>query len=56
VPERDPLLADHHDSLVQVHVDPPQPGRLTPAQTPQRDQPPHRVQPVIRDELEELGE
>ena len=29
MPERDPLLADNDDLLVQVDVDPAQPSRLT---------------------------
>jgi hypothetical protein len=56
VPKRDALLADHDDLLVQVHVDPPQPSGLTPAQATEGDEPPHREQPVISDEAQELGE
>ena len=32
VTECDALLVDHHHPLVEVDVDPAQPGRLTPAQ------------------------
>src|SRR6266496_2017832 len=52
----DPLLGDGDAALVEVDVNPPQPGDLTPAQPAQRGQPPQRIQPVVADLLEEHGE
>jgi hypothetical protein len=52
----DALLIDHHDVLVEVDVDPAQPGGLTTALATQGDQPPHGEQPVLMHVVEEPGQ
>jgi hypothetical protein len=49
----DALLPDHDHLGVQVDVDPSQAGGLTAAEAAQCDEPPHRGQPVARDEVQE---
>jgi hypothetical protein len=51
----DAVLPDHHHTGVEIDVDPAQPGGFTPTQPTQRDQPPHREQPVAGDMVEEGG-
>ena len=48
------LLTDRRHPGIQVHVAPPQPGRLTTPQPPQRDQVIRRAEPVRTDRVQEL--
>jgi hypothetical protein len=51
-----PLLVDRQRPLVEVQIAPAQTRCLASAQPAQRDEPPHRVQPVRGHEVEELDE
>src|SRR5437763_5100482 len=52
----DALLRDGERARVQVHVAPAQPRGLATAKPAQRDQPPHRMEPVVGDRGEERGQ